>query len=139
MGIHESSTDSVFVPLLDRELKKVSTFYASQEKELLEEVEELEELVREQEEAGLDGAQRYLDDDDDDDEEDEEDEDTVSPPVSREGTVPPKRRRRKSTSASHGVRFPTGSYLCKFNPCPLIPWFTRESSCTGRISGSTSL
>jgi phosphate transporter len=106
--IDQSSTDAVFVPLLDRELKKITIFYASQEKELLEEVEELEELVRQQEEVDLSGRDRYFDDEEDDDEDDEEEEDLPGSPISRasqEGTAPPKRRRRKSTSA---VRFPTG-------------------------------
>jgi phosphate transporter len=139
--IDESATDAVFIPLLDRELKKITAFYTSQETELLEELEELDELVKEQEEAGLAAGDRYLDDDDDDDEdEDDEDEISSSPPISREGTVPPKRRRRKSTSASYGVRFPTGLFSaphCYKATYSMTP--TRGSSCARGLSGSASL
>ncbi|KAF8799051.1 SPX-domain-containing protein [Phlegmacium glaucopus] len=64
-----TSTDSVFIPLLDRELKKLVSFYEHQEKELIDDLEELEKSILEQEEAGL-GPGYYddlTDDDDDDD------------------------------------------------------------------------
>ncbi|GLB44732.1 putative SPX domain containing protein [Lyophyllum shimeji] len=57
-----SNTDVLFEPLLNKETQKIVSFYQSQEKELLEEVAELEELVAKQEEEGFDGAERYLDD-----------------------------------------------------------------------------
>jgi len=37
-----TSTDAVFLPLLDRELKKIALFYEFQERELLDELAELE-------------------------------------------------------------------------------------------------
>ncbi|KAJ7183678.1 SPX domain-containing protein [Mycena filopes] len=87
-----STTDAIFVPLLDRELKKICAFYEAQEKEIVEEVAELEELVRQQEEAGLAGD-HYVDgpygDYEDDD---EDDDDSIS-------HSPPRRRRRVSSSA----------------------------------------
>ncbi|KAJ3518184.1 hypothetical protein NLJ89_g10 [Agrocybe chaxingu] len=93
-----SSTDSLFIPLLDRELKKIVLFYEHQEKELLDDLEELERDVELQEEIGLRGGEHYQDFD----EEDEEDDDSISrSPV---GT----RRRRKSSSAARGQRLPGG-------------------------------
>jgi phosphate transporter len=67
-----SDTDSLFIPLLNQELKKIVTFYESQEKELLEDVGNLEEHAAQLEEAGLAAGERYLDDDDDDDEDDDD-------------------------------------------------------------------
>jgi phosphate transporter len=86
MGHAGSPTDSVFKPLLDRELFKVTTFYEAQERELLDEVEILEDQVERKESQGLrpDGA--YMDDDEDD--EDDED-DLLSPgagPMSMSGS-----------------------------------------------------
>ncbi|KAF7335425.1 SPX domain-containing protein [Mycena venus] len=80
-----STTDAVFTPLLDRELKKICVFYEAQEQELKDEVAELEELVRQQEEAGMSGN-HYLEDDGEDE---EDDDDSVY-----------QRRRRVSSSAS---------------------------------------
>ncbi|KAJ6578119.1 SPX domain-containing protein [Mycena capillaripes] len=85
------TTDAVFMPLLDRELKKICAFYEAQERELKGEVAELEELVRQQEEAGMAGN-HYLDDGPYDDEDDDEDDDDS---LSRS----PQRRRRVSSSA----------------------------------------
>ncbi|KAJ7221819.1 SPX domain-containing protein [Mycena haematopus] len=66
------AADNFFAPLLDRELKKICSFYEAQENELKGEVAELEELVRQQEEAGMSGN-HYMDDADDDEEEDDDD------------------------------------------------------------------
>ncbi|KAF8885479.1 SPX domain-containing protein, partial [Infundibulicybe gibba] len=90
MGRSGNPTDDVFVPYLDQELKKIVLFYEQQEKELLEEVVELEELVEKQEADGFAAEERYMDDDDDDD--DDDDSISRSPDTSR-------RRRRKSSSA----------------------------------------
>jgi phosphate transporter len=101
----ESSVDAVFIPLLDRELKKVTLFYEQQEKEFLDEVTELEDLVKEQEEAGLAARNLYLDEDDDDDDEDD-DEDTQSP------TSPSSPRRHRPKSSSFSIsRLPSGSVV----------------------------
>ncbi|KAF7335408.1 SPX domain-containing protein [Mycena venus] len=85
----QPTTDTVFTPLLDRELQKICAFYAAQEKELNGEVAELEELVKQQDEAGMSGN-HYLDDGDEDEEEDDDDDS-----LSRS----PQRRRRVSSSA----------------------------------------
>ncbi|KAH9838741.1 Sodium/sulfate symporter [Rhodofomes roseus] len=101
-----ASTDSIFVPLLDRELKKICLFYDTQEKELEEEVEHLQRLVQEQEEVGPDAGHQYMDadtEDDDDDDEDEDEFDTHSPTASRDPTRSPSRPpggRRHARSAS---------------------------------------
>jgi phosphate transporter len=94
-----TATDSVFVPLLDRELKKIVFFYEAQEKELMDAVDRLEELVREQEEAGLGAEHQYLVDGDDDDDDDDDDEPT-SP---SHGMGSPRRRRRRSSAAPRYV------------------------------------
>ncbi|KAJ7503249.1 SPX domain-containing protein [Mycena galericulata] len=87
-----AETDAVFVPLLDRELKKICAFYQAQEKELMDEVTELEHTVQQQEEAGLAGN-HYLDGPYEDDEDEEDDDDSLS--------RSPQRRRRVSSSAGH--------------------------------------
>ncbi|RDB25702.1 putative transporter C3B8.04c [Hypsizygus marmoreus] len=88
-----SDTDAIFEPLLNQELKKIVLFYEGQEKEILEDVSELEELVKMQEEAGLEAADRYLEVGFDDDE-DEDDDDSVS------RSQDPTRRRHRLSSAS---------------------------------------
>ncbi|KAJ6611134.1 SPX domain-containing protein [Mycena sp. CBHHK59/15] len=87
--VDRSTTDAVFIPLLDRELKKICAFYDAQEKELMEEVAELEAQVQQQEEAGLAG--NHYTDGDYDDEDDDDDDDSLS--------RSPQRRRRVSSSA----------------------------------------
>ncbi|KAJ7623924.1 SPX domain-containing protein [Mycena polygramma] len=100
-----NATDALFSPLLDRELKKICTFYEAQEKELMGEVAELEELVRQQEEAGMAGN-HYLDDGPyDEDEDDEDDDDSLS--------RSPQRRRRVSSSA---VRLGASQTLPEVSP-----------------------
>lgn len=99
------STDAQFIPLLDRELKKACLFYEAQEKELLDDVTELQQLVQKQEESGSDGEHHFMVDDDDDDEDDEEDEfNPLSPSLSAQGTTrsfpPSNHRRRRSRSES---------------------------------------
>lgn len=82
-----TETDAAFIPLLDRELKKIVFFYEHQSKELFEELEELEEAVRQQEALDATGSGRYADYSD---EEDEDDDDSIS--------RSPSRPRRKSVS-----------------------------------------
>ncbi|KAF7311833.1 SPX domain-containing protein [Mycena indigotica] len=87
-------TNSVFVPLLEKELKKICDFYEMQEKHLVEEVAELEELVGQQDLVGMTGdhydeASALYDDDDDD----EGDDDSLS-----HSPLPNRRKRVGSTS-----------------------------------------
>lgn len=113
--VRHTDTDSLFVPLLDRELKKICVFYESQERELLGEVAQLEWLVQQQEEAGPDAGHQYMDPDVDTEEEDEDDEgdefNTMSPPISRDHTRSPSRRpgRRHARSLSSAAGGPSGS------------------------------
>ncbi|KAJ7278224.1 SPX domain-containing protein [Mycena rebaudengoi] len=86
-----AGADAVFVPLLDGELQKICAFYEAQVKELTDEIIELEESVRQQEEAGLAGN-HYLDGPYDDDDDDDDDDESVS--------RSPQRRRRSSTRAA---------------------------------------
>jgi phosphate transporter len=104
-----TATDAVFVPLLDRELKKMVFFYESQEKELLDAVTNLEELVREQEEAGLAAEDQYMIEGEDED--DDEDDEPTSPTLSRDESGPSKRRRRRSSAAP---RYTAGETLLRW-------------------------
>ncbi|KAF5379679.1 hypothetical protein D9615_005804 [Tricholomella constricta] len=88
--VARSGTDVLFEPLLNKELRKIERFYETQEKELLEEVADLEELVSKQEESGLDAADRYFDHPDVD-EFDEDDDDIVVVYVSSLVTYPSER------------------------------------------------
>jgi phosphate transporter len=81
----DQTTDSIFIPLVDKELKKVTLFYENQEKELFDELEELQALVQKQDELGLEGDYYGEYDDEDDDS------------ISRS----PERQRRLSGSLSH--------------------------------------
>lgn len=65
----ESSTDPLFRPLLDKELLRITNFYESQERELFEELEALEEQIVKKESQGLrpDGAYAHEEEDDDED------------------------------------------------------------------------
>jgi len=94
-------TDALFQPLLDTELRKISSFYALQEKQFLQELAELEELVKEQDDIGLLAGRFFGDtqwDEDDDDEEDDWQSTGRSqdPPTS-------KHRRRASTSVVRAI------------------------------------
>ncbi|KAF9072552.1 SPX domain-containing protein [Rhodocollybia butyracea] len=91
------ATDTIFIPLLDKELTKITLFYENQEKELFEELQELEALVLTQEELGLEGD-HYADDD----EYDEDDDDSISRSPERQ------RRRRLSSSATHNRNMSVG-------------------------------
>jgi len=97
-----SQTDAIFVPLLDRELKKIIAFYEQQEKELLRDLEDLEQDVLLTDELGLVGGGYY----DDYTDHDDEDDDSVASPRSPDRTRRSLSRRRKSSTASQ-VRRPT--------------------------------
>ncbi|KAL5526693.1 PHO91 [Sanghuangporus sanghuang] len=97
-----SSTDPYFIPLLDQELTKICKFYEAQERKFLSELEDLEELVRMQDEESV-SDQRYLDEDEEEDE-DEDDEGWTRKSPSRErrqGRVSSGRRRSGSEARAH--------------------------------------
>ena len=103
------STDALFIPLLDRELRKISLFYESQEQELLDEVTKLEQLVQQQEEFGPDVGHQYDREEFGDDDDDEEDDDFVtrSPEINAWSRSPMSSRRRRSASDTNGYN-PSG-------------------------------
>lgn len=90
------STDAMFIPLLDRELRKIATFYEHQENELINDLEELEKSLLEQEDVGL--GRRYYDLTDEDDEDDSLDE-SLSPERRRQ---PSNHQPRRSGSGRRG-------------------------------------
>ncbi|KAI0280667.1 SPX domain-containing protein [Russula aff. rugulosa BPL654] len=94
-------TDALFKPLLDAELRKISSFYALQEKQLLQELVELEELVKEQDEIGM-LAGRFYSDSQWDEDDDDDDDDWGSTERSQEPSTS-KRRRRASTSVGRAM------------------------------------
>ena len=89
-----TSANDIFKPMLDRELEKISSFYAIQEKEVLEELEELEELIRQKEEEGLNPQTNHFGDEDDDDDDDDEDDHSRS-------ADPAHRIQRKPSTGEH--------------------------------------
>ena len=86
--VHVISTtaeaDAVFVPLLDRELAKISEFYATQEKDMLNEFQDIETTVKRLEERGI--RHSYYDEEDDEDEEDDDESISRSPVGRRRAT-----------------------------------------------------
>jgi phosphate transporter len=96
-------TDALFKPLLDTELRKISSFYALQEQQLLQELAELEELVKEQDEIGMLAGRFYGDSQWDEDDEDDEDEDHWESTERSQDQSTSKRRRRASTSVGRGM------------------------------------
>lgn len=114
-----SSIDGVFIPLLNQELRKITLFYEEKERELFDALQELEDLVTEQDEAGTAAWEHYMDDyADDEDDDDEDDEQISGDHVHFEDEALPKRRRRKSSSVSFRPRSGSGKSL---NSCPARP------------------
>ncbi|KAF8416475.1 SPX domain-containing protein [Boletus edulis BED1] len=74
VGQPDFSSDCIFIPLLDQELQKISLFYEEKEKELFAALQTLEEFITEQDEAGAEAWEHYMDDyaDEEDDDDDEQ-------------------------------------------------------------------
>ncbi|OAX41904.1 Sodium/sulfate symporter [Rhizopogon vinicolor AM-OR11-026] len=100
-----SSADSLFKPLLDRELEKITLFYEAQEKELMDELAELEQSITQQDEGGFAAGFSYMDEYEEHEEHEEEDELDRSDDYGK----PPRSRQRKSSSVGYGTRFAPGS------------------------------
>lgn len=97
LGEHDAiGTDAIFIPLLDKEIQKIVAFYEDKEKELLEDLEELEKDVLKMDDIGLGGGYHYEDYADDDD---DEDDDSIASPRSPDGARRSLSRHRKSSSA----------------------------------------
>jgi phosphate transporter len=84
-------------------LKKISSFYALQETQLLQELAELEELVKEQDEIGMLAGRFYSDSQWDEDDDEDEDEDHWGSTERSHEPSTSKRRRRVSTSAGRAM------------------------------------
>lgn len=120
-----SGVDSLFKPLLDKELLKIVIFYKAQEKELLDELVALEQSITQHDEAGLEAGLNYMDEGEEDEDEDEEEEEECNMLTrSEEYDKASRRRRRKSSSVGYGTRFAKGSI--------------REESSNRRFSVSSS-
>ncbi|KAI6155835.1 SPX domain-containing protein [Pisolithus tinctorius] len=100
------AVDTLFVSLLDKELMKVTLFYEHQEKELFDELAALEDLINEQDAAGLTGGEHYMDYGEDDEDEDEDDEHPGEHVRFDHGSM---RRTRKSSSAGYSRRSTSAS------------------------------
>ncbi|CAE7121172.1 unnamed protein product [Rhizoctonia solani] len=70
---NREAANAIFQPLLDTELAKITVFYEVQEKELLYDITELEQLVAKTEEEGINGNAGIDSDDGSDDDDDEDD------------------------------------------------------------------
>ncbi|KAL4062174.1 SPX domain-containing protein [Scleroderma citrinum] len=101
------AADAIFIPLLDKELMKIVLFYEHQEKELMGDLAELEELVAEQDATGLSGGDHYMDYGDDDDDDDDDDDEHIGEHVRFEHGS--RRRSRKSSSAGYSRRSTSGT------------------------------
>ncbi|KAI0353693.1 Sodium/sulfate symporter [Trametes cingulata] len=115
-GSEATNTDALFIPLLDRELKKVCLFYESEEQRLADEVTTLQQEVEQQEHNGPYAGPQYFDDDGDADadadEEEDDDEFDIHSPVRDRTKSPARRRRQHSRSVSSaGPPAPSGSRL----------------------------
>ncbi|GJE85621.1 sodium/sulfate symporter [Phanerochaete sordida] len=102
-GQDDLSTDTLFIPLLDRELKKICIFYEMQETELLREVESLQNLVQQEEDKGPDVGHLYEDHDYDDEDEDEDEDDFNLQSHEPSWSRSPVNRRHRSLSDANGM------------------------------------
>lgn len=110
--VHHGDTydaDSLFKPLLDRELQKIQRFYEAQEKELLVELAALEQSITQHDEAGLEAGLNYMDEDEEEDEDDDEDDEHSILTRSEDYDKGSRRRHRKSSSVGYRTRFAADS------------------------------
>ncbi|KAG8689433.1 low-affinity phosphate transporter, partial [Ceratobasidium sp. 395] len=123
LGEHSrTATNSVFRPLLDAELAKIVGFYDIQEKELLYDVMELEQLVVKTEEEGINPTNTE-DSEGSDEEEDEDD-------ARSNGDSPSRERRRSSQSQnlSNSRQLGEPSHSTRPEPTPLVLSATRPEN-----------
>ncbi|KAI9067720.1 Sodium/sulfate symporter [Trametes sanguinea] len=114
VGADATNTDSLFIPLLDRELKKICLFYESEEQRLSDEVSALQQEVEQQEQNGPYAGHQYMDSENDgdvDEEEDDDDFDIHSPILSRDRTTSPSRQRRRHSRSVSSAGPSGGSKL----------------------------
>ena len=137
LGGRSANTDSLFESLLNQELRKIVSFYVAQEKELFDEVEELEKLVTRKEEEGPETY--YLDED----EEDDEDDDSISHVPRRSSVVrnashsrDASRRRQRSLSVSHVDGGESSSRRYSVSSDEMSPVRVRSSGMFGALKDS---
>ena len=115
-----SETDALFIPLLDRELKKIVLFYEQQKNELMEDFNDLEKDVEFQETLGLQGGAHYEDYDDGD----EDDDESISSPRSPEGVRRSLSRHGKTSSVGRQC-MPSSALLVTLCYVSLMAVFSR--------------
>ncbi|TBU27768.1 Sodium/sulfate symporter [Dichomitus squalens] len=98
-----ADTDAFFVPLLDRELKKISVFYETEEQRLSDDITALQQEIAQHEENGPYAGHHYVDESGEDDDEDDDFElQSPTATLNQDQTQSPSRRRRRhSRSASN--------------------------------------
>ncbi|OSC96955.1 Sodium/sulfate symporter [Trametes coccinea BRFM310] len=114
IGADAANTDSLFIPLLDRELKKICLFYETEEQRLSDEVSALQQEIELQEQNGPYAGHQYMDSENDadaDEEEDDDDFDIHSPILSRDRTMSPSRQRRRHSRSVSSAGPSGGSKL----------------------------
>ncbi|KAM5544077.1 hypothetical protein V8D89_002263 [Ganoderma adspersum] len=107
-SVDVANTDAFFIPLLDRELRKICVFYETEEQRLTDDLAALQTDIERQEESGPYAGHHYLDEEGDEDDEEDDDSQLQSPTatLSRDRTQSPSRRRKRSMSSAgaKGVR-----------------------------------
>ena len=108
-SVDMANTDAFFIPLLDRELRKICVFYETEEQRLTDDLAALQTDIERQEESGPYAGHHYLDEEGDEDDEEDDDSQLQSPiaTLSRDRTQSPSRRRKRSMSSAgaKGVYF----------------------------------
>ncbi|KAF8885871.1 SPX domain-containing protein [Gymnopilus junonius] len=138
-GQHAADTDPLFIPALDKELQKVVHFYLQQEKELFEDLAELEKEIERLDEADFPEGYHYEDFDD----EDEDDDESISASRSPDATRNRKRRisrarRAGAASAPHERRFSVSSSEDNMEDGDVSHRGSRSQGTLGRISNKIS-
>ena len=115
-GSAAPNTDAFFIPLLDRELRKICMFYEMEEQRVMDDVAALQQEVERQEESGPYAGHQYLDDDGDEDDEEDDDFEVHSPGVSRDRNESPARRRRRHSRSLSSAAPALPSGMSSINP-----------------------
>ena len=105
-GADVGNTDAFFIPLLDRELRKICVFYEVEEQRLSDDITTLQQEITQHEENGPYAGHHYMDESGEDDDEDDDFElQSPTATLSRDRTQSPtRRRRRQSRSGSNAAR-----------------------------------
>ena len=115
-SVDMANTDAFFIPLLDRELRKICVFYEMEEQRLTDDLAALQTDIERQEESGPYAGHQYLDDDGDEDDEEDDDFEVHSPGVSRDRNESPARRRRRHSRSLSSAAPALPSGMSSINP-----------------------